>query len=436
VRYSSWIVLCIGLGTGTFATLSACTDLFTPIDENAFNGNDGDDGEGGLNEDGGLDDPDAPTDLAVTILSPEDYLTGPPGVSGNFNGTIACPFEERPCSARWELSSGQTSDNTNLGQVSFPTAGYYRGTLTARGRSDAAVAASVHVTAWNKSFFDDFNRPSLDLFQHGWRLPTLDEDHPDAGSFLYAIESNWVRITGDTTAPGSSALLAFPRVQNGKGTFKQKRTTPLTGDHYTDLVLRYDPMQKDGHFYRVRLHEYDEQGGMSRGEVAELAIFRIVRADNQHGHLMNNRGYYWENPAIGDAGTPTGNDAGVQSPDIVGYIYPPGPIQDSPDDQCHPSNGHPSGNPSLPPGDPGCPTVGLPDRTIIDAFRLEVQAQGNVITFKLYGYKQPAGAERLLLADKITDTAPDAITGSGLWGMAHFMGTSYMDDFKLDSFDP
>jgi hypothetical protein len=284
-------------------------------------------------------------------------------------------------------------------------------------------------------FFDDFNRPSLDVPQHGWRLPTLDQAHPDAGSYYYAIDGSWLRIAGDTQAPGSSALLALTPMRNGTGTFEQRRTTPLTQDHYTDLVFRYDTARTDGLFYRVRLHEYVEQGGMNRGEVAELALFRIVRDDDQHGTLLNNRGYYWENPSIGPMGNPgPGTPGGAQSPDLVGYFYPPGPLEPTIDDQCAPSVGHPSG--LLPPGDPGCPTAPLPDRSVLDRFRVEVTAQGNVITFKVFGYKEGTSGERQLVADRIADTAPNAIVGPGLWGVAHYMGTTHVDDFRLDTLDP
>jgi hypothetical protein len=434
----------LGFGIGGFFALAACTDLWTDIGSGRDGSADGEgNGDGGL-EDGELpEDPDAPIDLAAYVVSPQDFTTGAPGLSADFQGKIGCPNEERPCKGRWELSSGQKSDQLTLGPVTFSQPGFYRGGFTAIGRSDASVTAYVHVVTWNKTFSDDFNRATLDLHQHGWRMPSLDLQleaaglKPDASvSAFYAIEGNFLRVTGDTTAPGSSALLAYPKVANGKGQFKQRRTTPLNGDHYTDLVLRYDPTRPDGRFYRVRIHEYTEVGGLNRGEVVELAIFRIVRDDNQHGHLMNNRAPYWENPAIGDAGVPPYNDAGVQSAEVVGFLSPPGPIVDSPDDQCFASVGHPSGLAQYPPSDPGCPTAQQPAPGVQDAYRLEVTAQDKKITFKLYGYKLPAGPEKLILADAITDNSPDAITTPGLWGVAHFAGISYMDDFRLESYDP
>lgn len=301
------------------------------------------------------------------------------------------------------------------------------------GIADAPADVAPDVSS-RALFFDDFNRPSLDIAQHGWRVPTLDQGH-SGGSYYYAIDGSWLRITGDTQAPGSSALLALTPMRNGTGTFELQRTTPLTEDHYTDLVFRYDTARTDGLFYRVRLHEYLEQGGMNRGEVAELAIFRIVRDDDQHGTLLDNRGYYWENPAIGPMGNPgPGSPDGVQSADVMGYVYPPGPLETTADDQCAPSVGHPSG--LLPPGDPGCPTTPLPDRSVIDRFRVEVTAQGNVITFKVFGYKEGSAGERLLVADRIADNAPNAILGAGLWGVAHYMGTTHVDDFRLDTLDP
>jgi hypothetical protein len=435
VRSVQWLLAAAGLATGAFLVLSACGDLWSEIPGSGDASLDGESDEAGL-EDAGPEDPDAPSDLMAFVVSPEDFTTGAPGLSAEFQGRIACPNEERPCKGRWSLSTGQAGEGESLGRVTFAQAGYYQGTFTARGRSDAQASATVHLAAWTKNFSDNFNRAALEPTKNGWRLPSLDQSQPDAsGSYFYAVDNSWLRVTGDTSAPGSSALLAYPKVQNGRGQFKQRRTTPLNGDHYTDLVLRYDPKSPDGRFYRVRVHEYNEQGGLNRGEVVELAIFRITRDDNQHGHMMNNRRPYWENPVL-DGGIPTYQDAGVQGPELVGYLYPPGPIIDSPDDQCFASNGHPTGLPQYPPGDPGCPTAQLAPVAQLDAYRLEVQAAGPKITFKLYGYKLPNGAEKLLLSDAVTDTAPDAISAAGLWGVAHFAGISYMDDFVLESQDP
>jgi hypothetical protein len=391
-------------------------------------------------------------------LSPQDFTTGAPGLSADFQGAIDCPNEDRPCRGRWELSNGQASDQLTLGRVTFSQAGYYRGAFRAIGRTDASATAYVHVSAWSKSFVDDFNRPVLDPHRRGWREPSLERTggpENDGGNyFFYAIENGLLRITGDTQEEGASALLAYPKITNGTVQFKIRRASaptppadagadasadavaPLPFDHVTDVVLRYDPTRPDGAFYRVHVHEYEEQGGLNRGEIVELAIFRVTRAQNQHGRLMNNRAPYWQNPAVGPNGVPQQNDGGVQSVDLVGYRSPPGPIVETNDDGCVPSAGHPTGQSQYPPSDPGCPTTVPAARAQEDAYRVEVSAQDRRIIVKLFALKLPTGPERLILADVVTDNAPDAIVGSGLWGLAHFNGITYVDDFRLESTDP
>ncbi len=308
--------------------------------------------------------PDVPSGV---IDSASNYLAVAPGGSVYFTSKVYCPVDATPCTYLWDFGDGQTSSVQDPGAHVFSKLGFYKVTLQvtdAKGKKDPTPSA-VYVTAWTGTFTDKFNRAKVQFDKFGWRRPLLVVEKP-----MYDIQKGWLHITGDEGMPGSTGILAWPQVQNFHLEVTKKRQAVKTEEHYSDILLRMHPSGGTGQFYRVRIWE---EGSKDAG--IEIAIFKIMSPDDEHGFLLND-------PTQPQKTKPTVCKA--------------------------------------------CPFYG-PYPWNKD-LRIIVDAKGATISARIEDPKVPGKA---ILSTKTTDTLGKPYVYSGVVGLTHFEGISYFDDFSL-----
>jgi hypothetical protein len=216
----------------------------------------------------------------IRALGP--YITIRPGQSVTLGSHVSCPAKASPCTLRWDLGDGRSSTKPAPGKVTYSKEGFYTVTLTVtdkQGNKDP-TPSKVRVAVWSGVFKDSFNRATLLPDKHGWRRPLFVSDEGE----MYAIQNNWLRITGSWGLPGSTAIIAWPTMRNCR--FEAiKRRQAATAEHYSDIILRMHPTSGISQFYRVRIwEEWDPKTGDSG---VELAIFKIGDATDEHGILLS-----------------------------------------------------------------------------------------------------------------------------------------------------
>lgn|GEM_PF-4389326 len=365
---------------------------------------------GGYDPDGGevadatIDSP--PIELQPTIMVNGDtttthgYATITPGSSLTFSAVVDCPTGIT-CTYAWDFGNGETATGVTPAAVTYANAGQYHVTLAVSADGKLAGSVDSYISAWAGTFTDDFNRAQLDLAQHYW-LAALD---PLA---IWSIQSNWAHVTHDLEIPGSSALMASIQVKNLHVEVTQRRAAVLfpggtdeQNTHYSDVIVRMDPGNKKGRFYRIRFMEGWSGGDPDDYHSIQIAIFKIIDGNDQHGILLNDR---------------------TQRPS-----QPPYPTDAN-----------------------DVPVLGDfdPDRNLDFRIIIDVTTDGTTggprFNVKVVDAANPS---QLILAENWTDglgvpdevgptsdpLASTPITGAGLVGITQFSGETYFDDFTLQA---
>lgn len=249
--------------------------------------------DGGDEFDATVDAP-PPVKLEPTIQTNGDttvthgYLTTTPGSAVTFAAAVDCPAGVT-CTYAWDFGNGETGTTVSPPAVTYANVGQYHVTLVVSADGNEAGSAEGYVSVWSGTFSDDFNRTALDLAQHYWLTP-LD---PLA---VWSIKSNWAHVQHDLRIPGSSALMASLQVKNLHLEVTQRRAAVLnpTGTdeenaHYSDVIVRMEPGSNAGRFYRIRVFEGWSAGDPSAYQWLQIAIFKIIDPNDQHGILLNDR---------------------------------------------------------------------------------------------------------------------------------------------------
>lgn len=341
----------------------------------------------------------AVVELDVGILVNNDpqithgYATLGVGQLIEFDAVAECPTGTS-CTYAWDFGDGQTATTANPAPVSYSADGQYEVTLTVMidGQSVAAGVATGYVTVWNGTMTDDFNRTDLELKEHLW-LPAISSDA------IWSLMGNRLHVIHDLRLPASGALVASPMVKNLHVEVTQLRAqvvNPLGTDeqntHYSDVIVRMNPGNKEGDFYRVRVME--GWSGAGANNTLQIAIFKITDAADQHGVLINDR--------------------------VLRPTSPP----------------YPTVPQDVPVIDDFDPTRVLDFRIIVDV-TTDAQTGGPRFKVKLVDAKK---VSTILLEENWTDGkgVPDevgpkggAYNSEGLVGVTQFDGFTYFDDFSL-----
>jgi PKD repeat protein len=224
--------------------------------------------------------------------------TVPDGLEGMIPG-----LSFLPCTYEWDFGNGQTAEGEDPAPVTFATPGFYTVTMaTTNGQGARTLTpAKVYVAVWEGRFTDDFNRPALDPYAHGWSEPLA-----GASVLGWNLGAEW-SIAEETILhadhgdamehcqPGSQGMIAWPDAQNARVEVWQRHTvTAPMHPHYTDIILRMQylgptPSGPFVTYYRVRFEEHADTGS----SCVQIDIFRITQAGLEYGINVNGEeGFY------------------------------------------------------------------------------------------------------------------------------------------------
>ena len=200
------------------------------------------------------------------------FATITPGTALSFAAVVNCPAPHT-CLYKWVFGNGATGTGVQPAAVTYAQPGmlHVKLTVTDSGGQTMGTATAL-VTVWSGTMSDTFNRAKLDWTKDLWIKPL------DANA-VFSIKSNWLHVTHNLQAPGSSAILAGPLVKDVHVEVTVKRSPLTSVVHYSDVILRMHPSKLAGSFYRVRIKE----GVAQYNNEIDLEIFKIISAADEHG---------------------------------------------------------------------------------------------------------------------------------------------------------
>ncbi len=283
MRTSYLLPLCLGVATVALGGVTAsCVYERCECPCLVDGGGDGDadgDADGDVEEWmwSGWETDTAPDGEIVEVVDGHDYITLLPGESLTLTGRVtycAEDFHERfqPCTIRWDFGNGETREGASPGAVPYATAGYYivrMTTTNAQGAPDLSPAVA-HVVVWGGEFVDDFDRPALDYDEDGWAPPL------DPSATTWSITENRLQVRTDAQVPGTTALMSWVTLGDAHIEVTQARQPASVPEHYTDIIVRMDPVALADRFYRVRLWEMPADAVPDHTDCVALDIFKCT----------------------------------------------------------------------------------------------------------------------------------------------------------------